>query len=290
LTHLRTLFSRGRHAPDEGEEPEDMAAPQHPVSPWTAERLALAQELWGEGFLSPGGSAEVLRYTAPFGLTEAMSLLLLGVGAGGPPRVLASEFGVWVAACDSDAALLAEAADRIRHAGMAVAKRITVEPWNPAAPRFRRRAFHHIVAFEALRDAVPRAVLAALGQAIKPAGQLVLQELVADAPLDPADPTVAAWCRLEHRSPDLPTEAVISETLERLGFDINLAEDQSSRHVGLAVQGWKGLLQGLHGVRPPRAHAAAMIDEAERWTRRIGLLHAGRIRMLRWHAIASIAP
>jgi hypothetical protein len=29
-----------------------------------------------------------------------------------------------------------------------------------------------------------------------------------------------------------------------------------------------------------------MVAEAERWTRRLRLMHAGRIRLARWHAIA----
>jgi hypothetical protein len=313
LTQLRTLFGRGRRerATDvalaeatlaglagEAAEPGDPSsqptpfgplAPAVPGSPWPPQRIALAEELWGEGFLNPGGSAELLRHAAPLGLSEAMSLLLLGAGAGGPPRVLASELGVWVSSYDSDAALVALAAERIQHAGAAVAKHATVEAWNPTAPRFRKRAFHHSVAFEALRDAPADAVLAALYQAIKPGGQLVLQELVAEAPLDPADPAAAAWCRLERRTPDLPAEATITETLQRLGFDVRVVEDQSSRHVGLVVQGWNGLIRGLQGVHPSRAYAAALVDEAELWARRIGLMHAGRIRLVRWHAIARAA-
>jgi hypothetical protein len=253
---------------------------------WTEARLALNQELWGEGFLNPGGGAEVLRLAAPLGLSEAISLLLVGVGIGGPAQVLANDFGVWVASHESDPTLVPLAKHRLLHARAIVAKRATVETWSPAAPRFRRRGSHHVIALDALRAGVTHTVLSSLWHAIKPGGQLVLQELVADAPLDRAEPAVEAWCRLEHRSPELPAETFVTETLTRLGFEVRVAEDQSSRHVGLVVQGWKGLIRGLNGARPPHGYAAALVDEAELWTRRIGLIHAGRIRMVRWHAIA----
>jgi cyclopropane fatty-acyl-phospholipid synthase-like methyltransferase len=292
LTHLRTLFSRARHAPAA---PVVLATaalaalaaePTTPDPPWTAQRLALAEELWGEGFLNPGGAAEVVRLATPLGLSGAMSLLLIGVGAGGPPRALTGEFGVWVSSYDSDAALVALAADRLQRAGAAVAKRATAEPWNPAAPHFLKRGFHQIVAFDALRDADAHTVLTAFLQATKPGGQLALQELVADAPLNANDPAVAAWCRLERRTAEVPPEAAITETMRRLGYDVRVIEDQSSRHIGLAVQGWTATIRRLRDVHPSRAYGATLVDEAELWTRRVGLMHAGRIRLVRWHAIA----
>jgi hypothetical protein len=267
----------------EGGEPSVAAAPG-PY--WTEARLALGQELWGDGFLNPGGSAEVLRLAAPLGLTEAMSLLFVGAGIGGPPQALANEHGVWVASQESDATLLPLARLRLLHSRTLVAKRATAEAWNPVVPRFRKRGFHHVIALDALREGTTHTVLSALWHGIKPGGQLVMQELVADEALDPADPAVAAWCRLERRRPELPAEVFISETLQRLGFEVRVTEDQSSRHIGLVVQGWKGVIRGLHGARPARSYAVALADEAELWARRIGLMHAGRVRMVRWHAMA----
>jgi hypothetical protein len=301
LAHLRSLFSRARRESGtvaavaeavladlavDIDVAGPVAAPVAPGEYWTTARLALAQQLWGEGFLSPGGSAEVLRLAAPIGLNESMSLLFVGAGIGGPPQALSNEHGVWVASQESDPTLLPLARERLLHSRALVAKRTTADAWHPNAPRFRKRGFHHAMAFDALREGTPHAVLAALAHAIKPGGQLVMQELVADGPLDPADPVVAAWCRLERRSAELPNEAFISETLQRLGLEVRVSEDQSTRHVGMAVQGWKVLLQALNGARPERGSAEALVDEVEMWARRIALMHAGRIRLVRWHAMA----
>jgi hypothetical protein len=302
LTALRNLFGRGGRVPgpapfaDAGlaelvaEGPAGGAAPRsRPGECWPPVRLGLAEQLWGEGFLSPGGGAEVLRLAVPMGLSEATSLLLLGAAAGGPPRVLAAELGVWVSAYESDPSLAALAGQRIKRAGAAVAKHATVEPWDPAAPQFHANAFHHAIAFDALHDAPPTVVLGALREAIKPGGQLVLQEMVADAPLDPSDVAIAAWSRLERRSPDLPSEAGVTAELQRLHFDVRVAEDQSGRHAGLAVQGWQGLVQSLRGAHPSHLFAEALVNEAELWARRISLIQGGRIRFVRWHAYAESA-
>jgi hypothetical protein len=300
LISLRDLFSRGGRTQkpavcaDAGlgallaeVEPAGGASSPWEGSPrWPAVRLGLAEQLWGDGFITPGGAAEVLRLAVPIGLSEASSLLLLGAGAGGPPRVLASELGVWVSAYESDRALAALAAHRIQHGTPVVAKRAAVDAWNPAAPQFSARAFHHAIACDAVHESPP-AVLAALREAIKPGGQLVLQDLVADGPLDPADPAVADWCRVEDRAPNLPAEADITAERKRLNFDVRVTEDQSARHIGLVLQGWRRLVESLNGTHPSHLFAEALVNDAELWARRISLMHAGKIHLVRWHAFAE---
>ena len=164
---------------------------------WPSARIGVAEALWGEGFLLPGGGAEVLRLAAPLGLSAASSLLLIGAGSGGPPRRIAEQFGVWVTGYEANARLAALANARSQGAGLG--RRAQVEPWDPSAPKFPRRYFHHGLAIEALRGASPEPLLAAAAKALKPGGQLVLLETVSDLPLDPADPMVATWAKLDHR-------------------------------------------------------------------------------------------
>jgi len=202
---------------------------------WTASRLAIEEELWGTGFLNPGGGPEVLRYAAPIGLSAAASLLLVGAGAGGPPRIVATELGAWVVAHESDPDLESLAARRLHRAGAALAKRATVAGWNPHAPHFRPRAAHHALALEAIRDATAEPILAAIAAGLKPHGQVVVVETVAAIPPDPADPAFAAWFRLEGRAPRLPAPETITRALTRLGFDVRITEDLSARHIRLTL-------------------------------------------------------
>lgn len=272
---------------DTGSAPEAGPATAQPAPLWPPGRLAIEEELWGTGFLTPGGGPEVLRFAAPIGLSAASSLLLLGAGAGGPAQFLATEMGVWVNGHEADPDLAALAARRIQRAGAAIAKRATVSAWNRHAPSFAPRASHHALVLDAIRDAPVTPVLAAMAQALKPHGQAVLVETVAQEPLDPSDPAIAAWCRLEGRAPILPQPEAVSRGLSRLGFDVRVAEDISARHMRLAVLGWRHLVRQLARDRPAPERAAAVVAQAELWTRRIRLMHAGRIRMMRWHAIGG---
>ena len=63
---------------------------------WSPARLALVHQLWGSGFVFPGGEIETLRLARPLGASEATSLLIVGVGSGGPASSVASNMGTWV--------------------------------------------------------------------------------------------------------------------------------------------------------------------------------------------------
>ncbi|HET6196892.1 MAG TPA: phosphoethanolamine methyltransferase, partial [Acetobacteraceae bacterium] len=96
LDGVRKLL--GRHQLPDGVPPPHAAGPFSPLAGpldalaedddpvWPSARIGIAESLWGEGFLFPGGGAEVLRLAKPLGLTEASSLLLVGAGTGGAPR------------------------------------------------------------------------------------------------------------------------------------------------------------------------------------------------------------
>ena len=187
----------------------ELADDDDPV--WPSARIGVAEALWGQCFLFPGGGAEVLRLTAPLGLSAASSLLLIGAGSGGPSRCIAAEFGVWVTGYEANKRLVDLANERSERAGMG--RRAQVEIWDTLKPKFPRRYFHHGMAIEMLHGAKPDKVLTAVALALKPAAQFVLLETVADAPLDPADPVVATWARLDHRSADVPSEPEITNVL-----------------------------------------------------------------------------
>jgi hypothetical protein len=105
-------------------------------SAWSPTRIDIAESLWGEGCVWPGGADEILRMALPFGLSDATSLLLVGGGSGAALQ-LAGHLGVWVTACEADPGLAAAAGRRVQRAGVALAKRAMVQAWQPAAPVFR---------------------------------------------------------------------------------------------------------------------------------------------------------
>ncbi|MCS6854102.1 MAG: hypothetical protein NZ523_05040, partial [Elioraea sp.] len=159
---------------------------------WPATKLRVLAALWGEGFLGPGGPAEVLALAKPLGLNGTHSVLQLGAGLGGAARALAAAWGCYVTGyeCDGELADLG-AALSAKHK---VDRKAEVRPLDPSAPAIRRTFFHHALALEALwRHADKTTLLAAVVEGVKPSGQLVLTDLVLGEVTPPAGRAFSAW-------------------------------------------------------------------------------------------------
>jgi hypothetical protein len=266
--------------------PEPPVQAPVPKTPWPPARLAVADRLWGEGFGFPGGEAEGLRLTRSLGLSPATSLLLVGGGGGGAACAVAREFGAWVAAHEKDAELVTAGKGLITRSQLG--RKVSMAQWEPDQPAFEVRKYHHCVAFEPLAGQHVELILDGLARTLKPAGQLVMTDLVASAPLDPADRQVARWAKLERRDPGrLMPPAAVTRLLGRVHLDVRIAEDVSERHVEQMVEGWRALVRDLAVHRPDPVAAAWLVAEAELWLLRARLIREGRLRLMRWQAISQ---
>jgi SAM-dependent methyltransferase len=251
---------------------------------WPAARLLLANQLWGTGFIFPGGEIETLRLTRPLGLSAAASLLIVGVGSGGPASAVTRNLGAWVTGMDADPSLLMAARGLIAKAQLA--KKVGIKAWDPNNPVFEPKSHHHCLALEPFREARAEPILDALARALKPGGQMVITELATAAPLDLADPTVRRWAELEHRDPAyVPGAVAVGRMLGRVGLDVRVTEDMSQRHLEHAMLGWRVMLRELDR-KPSRQEAVQLVREAELWLLRRRLIREGHLRMMRWHAIS----
>lgn len=270
-------------------EPEGAAtdSSEQPDAAWPPPRLELTDRLWGEGFVFPGGAEETLRFAKRLGVSDATSLLLLGCGPGGAALCIATRLGAWVNGLEANPALAATGTSLCARTDSG--RRAHVERWNAADPRLTPRSYHHALAFEAMRDSAPETVLGTMALALRRDGQLVLVEVVATPALDRRSPAFAAWMRMERRTAPPPTAALITKLFSRLGFAAGAAEDISNRHMMQVVRGWHEALRGFAARKPSSAQAAVIVREAELWRLRVGLMHAGQIRLFYWHAIRRVA-
>ncbi len=253
---------------------------------WSSGRLKITDALWGDGYLIPGGEIELLRLAKPLGLSAAASLLLLGAGSGGAACSLVTALGVWVNGFEADADLVDASTEHVARANMT--KRARIDRWDPAQPSFARHYYHHALVLEPLLGHPPEGVMASISEALKPGGQLMMTELVADAPLSPTDALVAQWARLEGRDPKaLPTEIAITRVLGRQGYDVRIVEDVSQRFMHQGIMGWRRMVRALQDDKPDRQKARLVVHEAEIWLIKLRLFREGRLRLVRWHAIGG---
>jgi SAM-dependent methyltransferase len=296
---VRNLFRRSAYHPfetvlatlhpalAEPAEPKDdhAASAEAPVPlPWPAARLALVHQLWGAGFIFPGGEIETLRLTRPLGVSSAASLLMVGVGSGGPAICVTRNFGAYVTGLETDPSLIAAATGLITKAQLT--KKVTMKLWDPDHPAFAPRSHHHCLAIEPFHNSRPEPILHGLASALRPGGQMVITELAAPEPLNLADDMVRRWGQLERRDPaNVVAPVSVTRMLGRVGLDVRIAEDMSQRHLEHTMLGWRVMLRDL-GRKPTRQEAVPMVAEAELWLLRWRLIKDGRLRMMRWHAIS----
>jgi len=270
-------LAMGQAAPPDEQANQESA----PDLTWPPARLALAERLWGEGFVSPGGPAAVLQLVNPMGLSGADTLLLLGAGPFGAARAIAGTFHCWVEGYERDPELQALALARAEQAGMK--KRASTQLLDAAA-KFRAKSASHALSLHSITDtAAIGPLLGGLAAAMRPGGQFAMVELVTSGDLD--DATGRRWLALEGRRAPPPAATAISAELARLSFDIRIADDISGRHVQEVLTGWAGLLEDVRAERPGRAWARQMVAEAEPWLLRLKLIEAKRLQVVRWQAI-----
>lgn len=104
------------------------------VTAWPPDRLAVTNQLWGEGFTWPGGEVEMMRLAHPLGLSSAASLLLVEGGGGGAASCIARNLGAWVTGLEVEPELVAQAHTVIKAA--ALGKRATVEILGSVQPGY----------------------------------------------------------------------------------------------------------------------------------------------------------
>ncbi len=271
-------------SPGSDDSPPDGAMPLPPSADpglSAADPFAIRDMICGPGHTLPGGPEEAQWLARPLGLSEKSTLLLLAAARGGEAAAIAAGFGTWVEAYEADHALLALGEARLQRENLA--RRVHAQPWHPAVPWFKPRSATHALALMPLRGIAAGPVLHALAGALRPGGNLVLLELVADRPLDPSEPAVAAWIRAEQRPPPLSSGAEITHSLVEAGFDVRVVEDEGQRHRRHVLAGWQRLMAA--GPGPLREARAQVLAEAERWMQRLRLLELRRLRLVRWHAI-----
>jgi hypothetical protein len=271
----------GKPAPKHRPRPKRLAPP---ADPWDNKRIAVTGRLWGPGFTLPGGEAEIIRLAKPTGATGDNRLLLVGAGPGATAVAIERNTQTWLTALESDPCLLAAA--RALATAEKLGKRVTIDTWDPVQPKFNPNGHKNCLAIEPMRQAGCGTILPALIGAIGAGGNLVVTDIASMDTIPPGDPLVTRWAALEHRSiAAIPTPQAVAAVLQAHKMDLRIAEDISQRHIDQVMFGWRDLVASMARNKPPPDEANYVVLEAELWLLRRKLIEAGRLRMMRWHAI-----
>ena len=254
-----------------------------PQQRWETSRLKLVQEIWGEGFSSPGGTEHILNMIKFFGLNPAMSVLDLGAGLGGATRTMSERFGVWVTGLEADPDLAEAAMALSTKAGMA--KKAPISHFDPETFTHKPKSIDCAFSKEFLFTVKDKpAFLRTVENLLKPRGQFLFTDYVLNTTGNDSI-ALQKWREFEPNTPHPWTVQDYKQALTELHLDVRVIEDNTKDFHKMVTQAWADYIRRLEGRAVAPDEAPALVDEVELWTRRIQAIESGDLRVCRVHAL-----
>jgi phosphoethanolamine N-methyltransferase len=238
--------------------------------------LALLQIVWGEGFLSPGGAAEVARVLEGSDI-RGQRVLDIGSGLGGVDLLLVREHGAaHVTGIDLEPELVRMANERARREGLG--GRLDFRVVTPGPLPISAASFDVVFSKDSLVQIPDKpALFAEARRVLAPGGRLIAGDWLRGGS-GPLSPEMIEFIRLEGITYNLATFEQTRAALAAAGFaDIEL-RDRNAWYLELAqrecraIAGeWQPLIESRIGVERARHFAAD-------WEQLLVVLGSGELR------------
>lgn len=250
---------------------------------WETSRLLLVQEVWGEGFLSPGGADYILTLVKFFGLDPALSVLDLGTGLGGAVRLMCERFGVWVTGLEADQDLAEAAMALSVKAGMG--KKAPIHHFDPESFDYKAKSVDCVFSKEFLFSVRnKKEFLETVEMLMKGKGQFLFTDYVYSE-RHVSSPDIDKWIENEPMGAYPWSIQDYQNAFAELHLDIRVTEDITESIQRLVIQGWAGYISKARKIGVPDEMAPALVDEVEIWTRRMQAIDSGGIKVCRMHVM-----
>jgi SAM-dependent methyltransferase len=254
-----------------------------PFDPWSADRADVAQLIWGKGFCGPGGPEHVISMSKLLALTPEMSIADLGAGLGGPARVLAEHFGVWVTGFETSNYLVTKGNEMSFMSGMArkaALKHLDLASSEPFERRFDRIYGHGFLSkLKTLSDMTGK-----VAAALKADGLVLVTDYFARDKKTLTDPDVISWLASEPHNPNLHIVDKVLKEFETHKLMVRVNEPMTDQYSKLVTTGWKTANQVVAELMEEEETARLvpiLLKEAEIWARRLKVFSSGKVEVRR---------
>ncbi len=188
------------------------------------------QWLWGDGFLSPGGSAEVAQMLSDVSVDGAR-VLDVGCGLGAAAVLLAAEYGAAeVVGIDVEAHLIEESQQRAERAGLA--DRLSFQLVEPGPIPLDDDRFDVVFTKDAIVHIPDKpAFYAEVTRVLRPGGTFVGSDWLRGGP-ETATPRAKAWLEFVHLNFQMQTLDELAASLAASGFEEIRLDDRNQWYRG----------------------------------------------------------
>ncbi|MDF1727029.1 MAG: methyltransferase domain-containing protein [Sulfitobacter sp.] len=235
--------------------------------------IAFLEELWGEGYLSPGGPQEVARVIEGLPVREAR-MLDIGCGSGAIAVALVQEHGAGhVTGIDVETPVCAASRRRVAQAGLS--DRIEIVEVTPGPLPFDAESFDIVFSKDSIIHIPDKEALAAdVFRILRPGGWFAASDwLIAHD--DSPSPEMEAYIAQEDLDFAMASPARYEAALKAAGFEDITLTNRNPWYTPIARE---ELSRFLGPERPAleQAHGADLIaDQIDTWRAMIGVLESG---------------
>lgn len=217
--------------------------------------------MWGEGFLSPGGAAEVAKVVEGLDL-QGKQVVDIGVGAGGPAMALVETHGAaHVLGLDIEAPVLARAKDLIERRGLS--DRIALKQVEPGPLPLADASVDVVFSKDAIIH-IPdkRAFLADCFRVLKPGGWIAMSDWCRGE----ADfsPEMEQWLEITALGFELAPVGAMDALMREIGFEAVATLDRNAWLAGDAERSY----QEMRGPLRPKLVDVLGEEGTEAWLER----------------------
>jgi len=257
------------------------------IDPWNEETIDIAQFIWGKGFCGPGGPEFIVSLSKLLALSPEMSMLQIGAGLGGPARVLADKFGVWMTGYDASKTLVDKGNRLSKMNGME--KKAVLELYDPEDVESFGRKFDRAFSKEALFTIQDKNnIIANIEDKLKPGGLFLMTEYVLGSDATIGKDRYKEWVQGERQKPYPVLAEDMVELIKNNRMQVRVSEDISMQYVEMINKAWAGadaVAAKLARDDDGTQKIQILMREAEFWTRRKKLLESGDIKL--WRIVAN---
>jgi SAM-dependent methyltransferase len=273
-----------------GPAPEPVLGPVAPVEvpaeqipPLEQPYIKIAQTIWGESLVGPGGPAAILTLVKPFALDPSMTVMDFGAGLGGGTRAVSEEFGVWVNGFEPDG-IMAEGGQELstkKGIKKAEIKSCVVKDFQP-----KPATYDCIYSSEALYTVPEKEkLLGTFERSLKARGQIALTDFVRTPGTKPDDPRLKDFVTRDGKGGQFWLGDEYLAKMKGLKFDVRVDEDLTATYRTNVIEAFVNFTQDPVASAAARAHAEALVAEVTLWTKRVAALDSGALQLRRYYAI-----
>ncbi|HTH95864.1 MAG TPA: methyltransferase domain-containing protein [Stellaceae bacterium] len=247
-------------------------------------RLDLLQQVWGTGYMHPGGPDYILNLVKPFGFNPAMSVLDVTVGLGGPAKHIAEKFSVYINGMEKDQEIAEAGRAAMVKAGMS--KRVLISDWDPATHVMKPRRFDGIYGQHltlTVRD--KERLFKEIKKALKERGHFTFTDFVLTEGTVAAHPDLQPWFGAEQELVMPWSVNDYIDCLTAVGLDCRITESQGEIYVADTTRAWNEYFTHIDVETHLQENLKLAETEAALANTRVAMIKRGLLDVYRFYAI-----